>query len=87
MDIKRVVWEGDSLDVIRSFPDGVRRDLGRGLYAVQAGELPLDAKPFKTGMSGTWELRTRDTSGQYRAIYVALVKGEVHVLHLSLIHI
>jgi phage-related protein len=79
--MKLVVWEGNSRDVLRNFPDNVRRDLGTGLMFLQCGEVPLDAKPFKTGMPGTWEIRARDASGQYRAIYVCLVRERVHVLH------
>lgn len=79
--MKKIVWEGDSLDVLRDFPESVRKDLGTSLMYLQCEALPRDAKPFKTGMPGTWELRARDESGQYRAIYVSLVKESIHVLH------
>ena len=36
-----VVWEGDSLEVIRAFPDEVRGDLGAELRRLQVGTLPL----------------------------------------------
>jgi phage-related protein len=78
---KQVVWEGDSHDVIRTFPAAVRHDFGAGLRALQCGEHPHDFKPMKTIGAGAWELRARDVSGQFRAVYVALVKGEIHVLH------
>ena len=79
--MKKVVWEGSSREILGSFPDGVKRDLGTSLMYLQCGALPVDAKPFKTGMAGTWELRARDSSGQYRAIYVCIVNDVVHVLH------
>lgn len=79
--MKQVVWEGNSLEVLRSFPETVRRDLGTGLMFLQMGEIPIDSKPFKTGMPGTWELRARDSSGHYRAIYVCIIREQVHVLH------
>ena len=79
--MKKVVWEGSSLEVLSSFPEWVKRDLGTSLMYLQCGALPHDAKPFKSGMSGTWELRARDASGQYRAIYVCIVDDAVHVLH------
>lgn len=79
--MKQVVWEGNSLEILRDFPELVRRDLGTSLMFLQMGEVPLDAKPFKTGMPGTWELRARDDSGQYRAIYVCIVSDQIHVLH------
>ncbi len=79
--MKAVSWEGDSKETMRSFPAAIRGDFGRQLFALQCGELPGDAKPIGTGMPGAWELRTRDESGQYRAIYVQIVKEQVHVLH------
>ena len=79
--MKLVVWEGNSREVLRGFPEALRRDLGTGLMYLQVGEVPADAKPFKTGIPGSWELRARDSSGQYRAIYVCIVHDQVHVLH------
>jgi phage-related protein len=79
--MKSVVWEGNSREVLRDFPESVRRDLGTGIMFFQMEEVPADAKPFKTGMPGTWEIRARDASGQYRAIYVCIVRDQVHVLH------
>ena len=78
--MKQVEWEGDSREVLRSFPEGVRRDLGTGLMYVQCGVIPADARPLKTGMPGTWELRAKDASGQYRVAYVCIVDDQVHVL-------
>ena len=78
---KRIVWEGDSRDVIRGFPATVRDDLGAALRALQIGERPHDSKPIKAVGAGAWEIRAKDPAGQFRAIYVALVKGEIHVLH------
>ena len=53
---KRIVWLGDSRDVIRGFPATVRDDLGAGLRALQNGELPHDVKPIKVAGAGAWEL-------------------------------
>jgi phage-related protein len=80
-EMKQVIWEGNSREILRGFPESVRRDLGTGLMFLQVGEVPVDAKPFKTGMPGSWELRARDISGNYRAIYVCLIRDQVHVLH------
>jgi phage-related protein len=79
--VKEVKFEGDSLETLRAFPEGIRRDIGRQLHALQRGELPHSAKPLNTGMPGVWELRTKDESGQYRAAYVQIVKDQIHVLH------
>lgn len=79
--MKQVVWEGNSREILRGFPEPVRRDLGTGLMFLQMGAVPADARPFKTGMLGTWELRARDASGHYRVIYVCIVCDQIHVLH------
>lgn len=48
MDWKRVEWEGDSKDVINSFSEDARENLGNDLRRMQGGEDPLDSKPMKT---------------------------------------
>lgn len=58
--MKVIVWEGTSKTVLRRFPEKIRKDLGTGLMYLQLGALPRDAKPFKTGASGTWELRATE---------------------------
>ena len=78
---KEVVWEGDSLKVIRTFPIDVQYCLGVEIGLLQDGRAPTDAKPFKTVGRGCFELRARDESGAYRAIYVQLIKEKIHVLH------
>ena len=45
--LRPVVWMGDSLDNIRSFTPEVRTAVGYALQLVQAGETPMNAKPFK----------------------------------------
>ena len=78
---KEVVWEGDSLKRIRTFPTDVQYCLGVELGLLQDGRAPTDAKPFKTAGPGCFELRTKDVSGAYRAICVQLIKDKIHVLH------
>ena len=41
-----VVWMGDSLDNIRSFPPEVHTAVGYTLQLVQAGETPMNVKPL-----------------------------------------
>lgn len=78
---KEVVWEGDSLKVIRTFPVGIQYSLGVEIGLLQDGRSPTDVKPFKTVGPGCFEVRAKDESGAYRAIYVLLIKDKVHVLH------
>jgi hypothetical protein len=46
--MKKLCWEGNSKDILRGFPESVRRDLGTGLMFLQLDAVPHHAKPFKT---------------------------------------
>ena len=76
-----IVFLGDSLDALRAFPDGVRRDLGFELRQVQMGRDPSDWKPMKSIGHGVREIRVRDVTGAFRIIYYARVADAVYVLH------
>ena len=67
--------------MLKAFPSTIQHELGYNIALLQIGSLPLDAKPFKTVGPGSWELRAKDASGAYRAIYVQIVKDKIHVLH------
>jgi phage-related protein len=79
--MKSIVFLGDSLEVLRAFPEGVRRDFGFELRQVQSGRDPSDWKPMKTIGPGVREIRIRDASGAFRIIYIASVADAVYVLH------
>lgn len=79
--IKDVDWRGDSLDVIRGWPDVVRLNIGADIRRLQEGKKPLDWKPFPGLAENAFELRDSDESGWYRAIYVTVIKGVVTILH------
>ena len=79
--MKPVVFIGDSLDAVRSFPDGARREVGFQIDRLQRGHNPDDWKPMKTIGPGVREIRVRDASGSYRAIYIATIGDAIYVLH------
>jgi phage-related protein len=79
--MKLVSFLGDSLDTIRSFPDGARRETGFQIDRVQRGLDPDDWKPMKTVGSGVREIRIRDAAGAFRVINIATVADAVYVLH------
>ena len=79
--MKPVVFLGDSLDRLRSFPDRARRNSGYQLDCVQRGLDPDDWKPMTTIGPGVREIRVRDTSGAYRVVFVANLADAVYVLH------
>ena len=75
-----VVFEGDSLNIIRGFPDDARAQLGADLRRVQEGERPLDSGSMAPALPGVFELRDEDRDFWYRVLYVKL-EGVVYVLH------
>jgi phage-related protein len=69
------------LEVIGSFPRGVRQDAGRQLAKVQKGNRPDRFKPMPEIGKGVEEIRVRDESGIYRVIYTARLADAIYVLH------
>ncbi|RCJ42165.1 hypothetical protein A6770_08100 [Nostoc minutum NIES-26] len=79
--LRPLVWMGDSLKNIRSFPEEVRASVGYTLQLVQAGETPIDAKPFKGVGNGVYEIVKRYDSDTYRAVYAVKIGEKIYVLH------
>jgi phage-related protein len=76
-----VSWEGDSLGVLRDFPDEVKSNLGFELRKVQKGENPANCRPLPGIGVGLWELREQDAQTWYRLAYMPRRDDKVHVLH------
>ena len=72
---------GSSLDDLRRFPAGARRDAGFELSNVQAGLQPSDWKPMNNVGAGAVEIRIKDKGGIFRVIYVARFEEAIYVLH------
>ncbi len=79
--MKDVRFVGSSLDDLRQFPAGVRREAGFELSNVQAGLQPGDWKPMNTVGAGAVEIRIKDKDGIFRVIYVARFEEAIYVLH------
>ena len=79
--MKPLEFLGTSQDDIRAMPAAVRHDLGLELMRVQFGGEPTNFKPIPTVGAGAYEIRVRDASGAFRAIYVAKFAEAVYVLH------
>jgi predicted XRE-type DNA-binding protein len=69
--MKPVCFLGNSLELLRDFPEDVRQDVGYQLDQVQRGKQPRDFKPMPTVGKGVEELRVWDETGTYRVIYIA----------------
>ncbi|MDJ0675349.1 MAG: type II toxin-antitoxin system RelE/ParE family toxin [Calothrix sp. MO_167.B42] len=80
--LRPLVWMGDSLKNIRSFPEEVRASLGYALQLVQAGETPMDAKPLKGVGNGVYEIIKRYDTDTYRAVYAVKIGEQIYVLHI-----
>jgi phage-related protein len=68
---------------IEFLPEEIRGDLADALARLDAGlmlSMPL-SRPMPTVGRGVHELRLKDRSGGYRAIYALVTSGRVHVLH------
>jgi phage-related protein len=76
-----VIWLGDSLKQVKSFPDVVRQDIGVSLFDVQKGSTPDNAKPFKGLGSGVFEIVTRFDKDTYRTVYAVQIGERIYVLH------
>ncbi len=76
-----LAWEGNSREVLQSFPDGVRQNLGFQLWQLQQGERPADYRPLPSIGSGVFELRDQDERAWYRVVYLSRIDDVIYVLH------
>ena len=76
-----VVWEGDSREVLQTFPEGVRQNLGFQLWQLQQGERPCDYRPLSSIGTGVFELRDEDERAWYRVVYLSRINEVIYVLH------
>jgi phage-related protein len=79
--MKRIEFLGDSLDQVRGFPQGARKEAGVQLHKVQQGLDPSDWKPMASVGPGVREIRIRDDAGAFRVLYVMQRAEAVYVLH------
>ena len=78
---KPVVWVGDSLRVLKTFPPGVQDEMGYAIYLAQRGEKHLAAKPLKGLGPGVLEVVSDHRGDTFRAVYTVRLADRVYVLH------
>lgn len=77
-----VTWVGSSRTDLKRFPQQVRRDMGKALYAAQRGETDPAAKPLRGfGGARVMEIIDRHDTNTYRAVYTAQFGEAIYVLH------
>lgn len=76
-----ISWEGDSLDVLKSWPRDIQRDFGLSLLKLQEGERPtLPTRPMQSIAQGVFELKAADDAAWYRVIYLSRIEDTIYVL-------
>ena len=81
MKLATLSWEGDSRDVLSSFPREVKEDIGYALWQLQSGEIPENIRPMKSIGSGVFEIKESDERSWYRVIYLSKVGNTIYILH------
>jgi phage-related protein len=81
--VKAAIFHPAARAAIRSFPEEVRRELGKLIFDLQKGEvltMPV-SRPMPSVAPGISELRIRDRSGIYRTFYYMQSTAGILVLH------
>jgi phage-related protein len=83
VNAKELVFVASSRKQLQGCPPAVRRSFGVGLFAVQCGETPPDAKPLRGfGGASVLELIEDHDRSSYRAVYTVRFATVVYVLHV-----
>ena len=81
--MKLAAFHPKARDVIRTFPEDVRRELGKAIFDLQAGvhlTMPLSRSMSSVAKGGNG-LRIRDRSGIYRVFYYTKLADSVLIFH------
>ena len=68
---KPVIWMGDSLARLKTFPSSVQDEIGYALYLVQIGGKHVSAKPLKGLGVGVLEVVSDHRGDTFRAVYTS----------------
>ena len=81
--MKPALFHPKARAVLRSFPDDVRREIGKTIFDLQKGaklSMPL-SRPIPSVAPGVEELRIKDRSGAYRVFYFIKLETAVLIFH------
>ena len=66
LEVRPVIWLGNSRKNMQEFPKKVRSNMGAALFAAQCGEIATHVKPFKGVGCGVFEIAERYSKDTYR---------------------
>ena len=76
-----IAWEGDSWEILKSWPKTIRLDFGTSLREMQFGRpARLGVRPMQSIGDGVFELKDSDKNTWYRVIYLARKNDVIFVL-------
>jgi phage-related protein len=78
---KPVVWLGDSLRELKTFPATVQDEMGYAIYLAQRGEKHGSARPLKGLGAGVLEVVSDHRGDTFRSVYTVRFADRVFVLH------
>jgi phage-related protein len=79
--LKPVIWLGDSLRELKTFPGAVQDEMGYAIYLAQRGEKHVSAEPPKGLGSGVLEVVSDHRGDTFRSVYTVRFTDRVFVLH------
>ena len=81
--MKPALFHPKARAALRSFPDDVRREIGKAIFDLQKGarfSMPL-SRPMPSIAPGVEELRVKDRFGAYRVFYFTRLETAVLIFH------
>lgn len=81
--MKLALFHPKAREAIRTFPEEVRREIGKAIFDLQKGRtigMPL-SRPMSTVALGVEELRIRDRAGIYRTFYFTRSSRGILIFH------
>jgi len=78
--MKKVLFEGDTLLRIRTFPEAAKQRAAYEIERVQLDKEPENEEPFSVVGQGVREIRIQ-INGHYRVMYNVQIDNNVHILH------
>jgi phage-related protein len=79
--LKPVVWLGDSLRELKTFPAAVQDEMGYAIYLAQCGQKHVSAKRLKGLGSAVLEVVSDHRGDTFRSVYTVRFIDRVFVLH------